>query len=187
MLKKIRRYDGLTGFSKIARRYAVMNSFDGVLTGLGVILGAKAAGITNPQTVLLLCFSTAIALGFSGATGAFVAEEAERAKERREMEKQLMRGLKNSDLGKAYDFAAKATATVNAFAPFLSVLIVATPFAFIQEIDYSYQAATALSFSLLFALGALLGRDSKTGWVRGGAKMLLAGIATLLVMQLLNA
>lgn len=187
LIKRIKNYDKLTGFTKITRRYFIMNSFDGVLTGLGILLGCWSSGIRDVHTILLLCSSTAIALGFSGATGAYLAEESERLRERRDLEKQLMRELKEDNIvSKAHSFATKIIALVNALTPFSAVLILATPFLIIKSIENAYFTAIILSFALLFGLGMFLGKESKTSLIGGGLKMLFAGIATLIVMQLLN-
>jgi zinc transporter ZupT len=63
---------------KIARRYFVINAFDGAVTMLGAIMGAYISGIDTPRVLINIGFSVSIALATSGFVGSFLSEMAER-------------------------------------------------------------------------------------------------------------
>ncbi len=64
VLKKLsREYDYLkkAGVTRLARRYFVMNSFDGVLTTVGLLSGAYVGGIKDSALILTIGISAGIA------------------------------------------------------------------------------------------------------------------------------
>ena len=83
----------------IIRRYFVMNFFDGVLTALGIVLGALVTHLNGTPVsstfVITTCLFTAIGIGISGLTGSHLAETAERRLNVIEMKKVL--GLIDKD------------------------------------------------------------------------------------------
>ena len=81
LLKRIKYYDKITGMSKISRRYFIMNSFDGILTMLGVLLGSYFVGAEDVNLIIGAGIGASIAVGISGLWGAFLTESAERKKE----------------------------------------------------------------------------------------------------------
>ena len=89
LLKKFDYYDKITGMSEIGRRYFVINSFDGALTILGVLLGSYFAGLTNPSLIVTVGIGASVAIGVSGLWGAFLTEKAEREREIKELTKEL--------------------------------------------------------------------------------------------------
>ncbi len=48
IIQRYIEYIKISEANKIARRYFIMNSFDGAVTILGVLLGVLFGGITNP-------------------------------------------------------------------------------------------------------------------------------------------
>src|SRR3989344_2464096 len=63
VLKKLsREYDYLkkAGVTRLARRYFVMNSFDGVLTTVGLLSGAYVGGIKDSALILTIGISAGI-------------------------------------------------------------------------------------------------------------------------------
>ncbi len=179
--EKIRHYDSITGMSKIARRYFVMNSFDGALTTFGLLLGSFAAGVTDPVLVLKVGVGTAIAVGFSGLAGALFTERAERKSEIRSMEKVLHRSLEHSDYKKAYDFASMVAAVVDGVTPFFTSVILLLPFV-LFPIAEAYYYSFGLAMLFFFGLGAFLGRVSREHIMLAGFKFLSAGILCMLVI-----
>ncbi|MCK4491402.1 MAG: hypothetical protein KAU03_02180, partial [Candidatus Altiarchaeales archaeon] len=84
----------------IARRFFVMNSFDGVLTVLGVITAMYLSGESDSRIILLSCFAPAVALMISGIWSAYAIEKAERALELRRLEGQMLVDLGETAIGK---------------------------------------------------------------------------------------
>ena len=191
LTRKFRSYEQITGMSKIARRYFVMNAFDGSLTMFGLIMGSYLSRVGNPVLVFSVGLSTAMAIGISGLWGAFLTEEAERKSELRRLEKAMLRKLSSSYIGEASRAAIYLAAIVDAVSPFLAGVIILSPFLFAEwgyfEIASAYQLALGLSFAMFFGLGVFLGRISKDLWWVSGAKMLLAGIMAALMIFLLSS
>ncbi|MFH0973489.1 MAG: VIT1/CCC1 transporter family protein [Candidatus Micrarchaeota archaeon] len=185
VFSNFRKYDRITGMSRILRRYLVMNAFDGALTTLGLLFGAFFGGLQNNETVFLIGLSTAAAVSLSGFSGAFFAEEAERKKELHELERALLHKLKKTDYAKAFRFATYAAAAVDGFSPLLAALVILSPFLLLASAA-AYLASFCLGFSLLFLLGAYLGVISKENFVGSGIKMVAVGAIALLVSFLLR-
>ncbi|RLG20219.1 hypothetical protein DRN67_00495 [Candidatus Micrarchaeota archaeon] len=189
--KKYRSYERITGMSKIARRYFVMNAFDGALTMFGLIIGSYLARVSNPVLVFSVGMSTALAIGISGLWGAFLTEAAERQRELNKLERSMLRKLDSSYIGEASRAASYMVGGVNALSPFLAGLITLSPFLFagkgIIEVDLAYRASLGICFGIFFGLGAFLGRISKEFWLISGVKMLLAGLTVALLTFALNS
>ena len=183
MLKKLReehRYWRKTGVTALARRYFVMNSFDGILTTMGILSGAYIGGINDTRLVLTMCLSAGIAIAFSGAWGAFFTEQAERALALRKLDETILEPDEKKALRRAHKSASYFVAAVDGLSPLMATLIVASPFAFLDA-THAYRAAFAIAAACLFLLGVGLGRISKENLVVSGMKMLFAGIATVLI------
>jgi predicted membrane protein (TIGR00267 family) len=73
-----------------------MNGFDGALTTLGVIMGAYIAGVLEIKLILSAGFGASLAMGISGATGAYMAEKAERVKSMKELEEAMFTTLNDT-------------------------------------------------------------------------------------------
>ncbi|MFW9950124.1 MAG: VIT1/CCC1 transporter family protein, partial [Candidatus Thorarchaeota archaeon] len=79
----------------IARRKFFNNCFDGALTCAGIVSGAFVlflfgGGTDSPNTIVILGFSTALAIGISGLWGAFLSEEAERKKKILDLKREMV-------------------------------------------------------------------------------------------------
>ena len=90
-LGRFRSYIRVAGASAIARRYFVMNAFDGALTILGVIVGAFMAREVDPRVIMGAGVGASLAMGISGAWGAYMAERAERRRSLKELENQMFK------------------------------------------------------------------------------------------------
>jgi len=71
---------------EIARRYFVMNSFDGALTILGIIIAVYLSGQNNPGVIITSSLGASIAMAVSGIWGAYSIEKAERQRVLKELE-----------------------------------------------------------------------------------------------------
>jgi len=61
--RKVKVYLHITKASGIARRYFVMNGFDGAMTIFGIVLGSWIAKVTKPEIILLAGFGACLAMG----------------------------------------------------------------------------------------------------------------------------
>ena len=84
LIERWKLYGEMTQLGEIARRYFVMNFFDGVLTVLGVIIAKYIlflGGVEIDSSLILVQgLAISIAIGISGITGGLLTEKAERAK-----------------------------------------------------------------------------------------------------------
>ena len=175
IIEKWRKYWRIARADEIVRRYFTLNSFDGVLTTIGLLAGMFVAGVTDGKVITTAAVSTGIAIGLSGFWGAFLSETAERKKKLRELEKSLMRKLENTEISRASVFASRIIAIVDGASPLLASLVVVSPF-FFTPVSQAYYYSFALSGAALLALGAFLGSVSGEDKTSYALKMLLAGV-----------
>jgi predicted membrane protein (TIGR00267 family) len=94
-IKKWRDYAEMSELGIIARRKFFNNCFDGALTCAGIVSGIFVlflAGVSEntPGSIVVLGFSTALAIGISGLWGAFLSEEAERKKKLIDLKREMV-------------------------------------------------------------------------------------------------
>ncbi|MHA2272130.1 MAG: VIT1/CCC1 transporter family protein [Candidatus Hodarchaeales archaeon] len=189
-ISRVRALLRLGDSGQIAKRYFVMNAFDGALTALGIILGAWLAGITDPKTVILAGFGASIAMGVSGGFGAYLTESAMKKEELAEFEDVMLEQFDNTVFDEAAKWESYFVAVVDGISPFLASVISFLPFFLAYSLDwdigYVYLSAVILTAIILFLLGVFLGRISKESIPKSGLKMLAAGIITGLLVMLLE-
>jgi len=159
-----------------------MNSFDGVLTVFGVLIGAFLGGI-EPKGILLAIVGVTVAMTMSGFSGAYVAESAERKKELQEIEDATLEETDNNDIfTEAANFASFFVALVDGLAPAVGSLPMALPFLFailfpgFLEISFLFIVAFVIGAVELFLLGYAIGKVSDRSPSRFGILMVLMGI-----------
>ena len=176
--KKLKEYNKIANIAEIGRRYFVMNSYDGILTILGILIGTFIANVKEPGIVISTGFATSIAMAVSGCWGTYLTEEAERKKKLKDLAKHTLRDLRGTKIGKAEKAASIIVSIIDGLAPFLSAFIVILPFFFVGllGIDMAYLIAVILAFILLILLGGFLGHISKESVVIDALKMVFAGL-----------
>ncbi len=179
-------YSRITGLSSISRRYFVIGAFDGVLTILGLIVGAYLSGKANNHLVFTAGVATAIALGISSGFGAFEAEECENITLLSRKQRAMLSMMKNSVTEKAHRFSIYIATAVHGFAPIPAAIIPLIPFRSGMPYVEAMKISFAISFALLFIIGFFLGRISGRNVLIAGMRMLVAGVATLLIIVLLE-
>jgi len=179
---RLKDYFELTGVSEIARRYFVMNAFDGVLTMLGVIIGAYMAGNVDRSIILGSGISVCIAMGLSGFSGAYMTEQAERTREMKKLESALLIDLNGTHHDRANRFAVIFVSMIDGLSPAVGAIIVVAPFFFGSMITHemAVYASIILALLTLFLLGAYLAHISDERLILHGTKMLVIGIITII-------
>jgi|TARA_B100000315_G_scaffold232534_1_gene244844 predicted membrane protein (TIGR00267 family) len=167
-----------------------MNGFDGALTTLGVIMGAYIAGALEIKLILSAGFGASLAMGISGATGAYMAEKAERVKSMKELEDAMFTTLNDTVIEKASNAAVYFVAFVDALSPIVASLIslspfIASSFGLLNVTDALY-LSLGLNGATLFVLGVFLGKTSRSNVLFYGGLMVLAGFVTAMVMVLIS-
>ena len=189
LLDQANQYNNIANVGEIARRYFVMNAFDGILTIIGVLMGNMTAGVSNPNIVITTGLSTSIAMGISGLWGSYLTESAERKHDLDELSSSTLTDLNNSRIGRASRYAAVTVSIVDGISPLLAALLVLIPFfihGIFPNIQVVYYTTLGLSLVTLFALGVFLGNISKENLIISGIKTAMAGIASIFISSLLN-
>jgi predicted membrane protein (TIGR00267 family) len=178
-LEQWREYGKISEAGQIARRAFANNSFDGVLTMIGVVMGSFVVGVQESTVVLVTGLSTALAIGISGGWGAYLTESAERSHAVGELERLTLTDLHDTKIGKASRMAVVMVAAVDGLSPFLAALLVVTPFflaPLLPSVAYAYYASIGIALLALFGLGIYLGRISKRNLILSGVKTAIAGV-----------
>jgi len=185
-VERLKEYGEIADIGEIARRYFVMNAFDGVLTILGVLVGNYVAGVRDAKIVVSTGLSTCFAMGISGLWGAYLTEAAERKRDLNDLEGYTLTELGETKIGRASGVAVIVVALIDGLAPLLSALMALLPFFLHLDIAISYYLSLGLALAILFALGAFLGAISKVNLIVSGLKMVSAGLVCILLGYLLD-
>jgi predicted membrane protein (TIGR00267 family) len=187
-ITSVREYGRISGFWKIARRALANNSFDGVLTMIGVLMGAYVGNISDAAIVVRIGIATSISIGVSGLWGAYLAESAERGRELAELERISLTDLSETKIGRASRMAVVIVSLVDGLSPFVSSLIVLIPMflaPLIGNISVSYVLSLVAALISLFGLGMFLGRISGRNLVGYGLRTTVAGVVAIVINALL--
>ena len=181
-LQQFKEYDDIAEIGEIARRYFVMNAFDGILTIIGVLTGSYAARVESASVVISTGLATSVAMGISGLWGAYFTEAAERKRDLDDLENHTLTDLSETRIGRASRVAGVIVALVDGLAPFLSALVALSPFFFsasLGDIYLSYNLSLGIALLSLFGLGAFLGTISRGNIILWGLKMIGAGLLSI--------
>lgn len=189
-LQKLRGLLEIAEVGDIARRYAAMNAFDGILTIMGVLVGSYSAHIREPRVVLTTGLATAIAVGISGLWGAYLTETAERKRSLAELGTLVLTDLRKTRLGRASQAAVIVVALVDGLSPLIASLCVLLPFMLAPLLPPAaplYAVALGIALAGLFGLGAYLGTISREHLMVAGLKTVGAGVVCVAINLLLGA
>jgi len=187
--RKVKVYLHITKASGIARRYFIMNGFDGAMAIFGIVLGSWMAGVAKPEVILLAGSGACLAMGVSGFFGAFMAEKAERERHLKDM-KEATKNRVDPIHYEAARFVVIYVALIDGLSPALTATISLAPFMLasmkIISISSAYFISVSLSLAVLFLLGIYLGKVAKeNGWLYGMA-MVAVGALTALIIFLIQ-
>ena len=180
----------ITRSHAIARRYFVVNGFDGALTMLGIIIGFYFGGEAKVTVILGACFGAAVALGMSGVSSAYISEAAERQKELKALESAMGTDLEDTAHGRAARLVPALIAVVNGAAPLLISLLILLPLWLAVVVPGfpldPLESAIAVALALIFLLGVFLGRIGGTFWLLSGLRTLLIALLTCAIIYALT-
>lgn len=186
IIARFRKYMKVTKLGEIARRYFVMNAFDGVLTMLGILVGSFLSGSTDVKLIINAGIGASVALGMSGVTSAYMTEKAERVRELKELEDAMLLDLEDTLHGKAGKFASVFTAMINGVSPAFAGLLVLSPFLLVSQglipFKLAYVYSMGATVLVLFGLGAYLAKISEQSKIKNGVLMVFVGLLTALVV-----
>jgi predicted membrane protein (TIGR00267 family) len=186
LLEKIRPYIQTSQSGEIARRYFVVNGFDGALTMLGIIMGFYISKSTEYHLALTTCLGATIALTISGISSAYISEIAEQKKTFLELQKAMISKMEGSQQKKASRISPFIIAFVNGISPLLLSIIILLPVWFAQAgIDLPvnpFVLSLLIAAILIFFLGVFLGKISETHWFPSGLKAIFVAIITAILI-----
>ena len=178
----------ITRSGDIARRYFVVNGFDGALTMLGIIIGFLLSKPAELSVVISACLGAAIALGVSGLSSAYLSESAERRRALKKLEDAMISDLQESAHGEAARWVPMLVALVNGSAPLLISLLILLPLwasrAGIAIPVAPLHSALIVALLLIFLLGVYIGRIAGISWLRSGIQTLLVASGTAVLIYL---
>ena len=167
-----------------------MNSFDGAMVALGIVLGSYTTEITDPRIIIGIGMGAGLAMFFSGFTGAYITERAERLREYKELEHNLLKSLDETIHKKALEIASLWVAIIDGGSPVVFLLIILSPFFFsilnLVSLGVAYALSILITFLALFLLGVFIGRISKENLIISGIKMLAAGLSVFAISLLIG-
>ena len=188
LLEQAGRLLRLTRSHDIARRYIVVNGFDGALAMLGLIIGFLVSTPAELSVIINVCLGAAIALGMSGVSSAYVSEVAERKRALGKLEAAMVTDFQDSAHGEAARRVPQLIALVNGAAPLVISLIILIPLwlasAGIQLPLSPLYASIIIAGVLVFLPGVFLGRIADIPWLRSGIQTLLVAMVTAALIYL---
>ncbi|MCD6371787.1 MAG: VIT1/CCC1 transporter family protein [Candidatus Aenigmarchaeota archaeon] len=182
LLSEIRFLKG----EKVLRRYFVMNSFDGILTTIGILLGSFISNSIVPGLIIRVVLATGIAMLVSGFFGTLMTEFSERKREIKTLEKAMIKKFRNSILQKSAIKISIISALVDGSSPLLASLLSIIPFFFSFPPLTSFYISLGISTIFLFVIGVYLSKISEENLLIGGIKMLSIGVLVTFLILLLK-
>lgn len=189
-LSNLKRALNISRPGVIARRYFVTNGFDGALTLLGLLMGFRVGVELRLDTALSAGFGTAVALGVSGLSSAYISETAERRQELDDLREAMVDRLDDSDHEHAARLAPVIVALVNGLSPFLIAQIILMPI-WMAAAGMSLPASPidlglGIALVMVFLLGVFLGRIGRVFWLWAGLRALLLALVTVGLIHLFS-
>ncbi len=191
MLQKLKEVFKSLHVDGIARRYFILNGFDGILTILGISVGAYIAKVSQPSLIISSSIGTAVGLMVSGVTGAYVTEKAERLGQLKKLKQTMVSDMEGSVQEKNVKTKSTLIAIINGISPMLCALISMVPYflahlGLIEMVNTAYYASMTVSGILLILFGSFLGKISKESVFKYAGMMVGAGIITASLSILLG-
>lgn len=166
-IMRFRKYLRIAGVAGISRRYFVINSFDGAMTMLGIILGANASGPADPKFVLGAGLGASFAMAISGLSGAYLAEQAERGRRLRGLRRAMLSDLRRSVHVKASSIASVWAALVDGSSPAIAAALSMIPYALalfeVSPVAWAFPASILSILAILFIQMRLQSRPQELG------------------------
>ncbi len=188
LLRQVKLLLSISRTSDIARRYFVVNGFDGALTMLGMIIGFMVSATNDLTVIINTCLGAAIALGMSGLSSAYVSEVAERKRALVKLEQAMIADLGETAHGEAARWVPLWIAMVNGSAPLFISLLILLPLILSKTglvLPLSpLHAAIIIALVLVFLLGVLLGQIAGISWLRSGLQTMLVAVITAALIYL---
>ncbi len=174
----------------MARRYFIINGFDGAMSMLGIILGVALFGGVEYVTVATAGLGAALAMFISGFMGAYLTETAESNRRIKELNEMMLADLSSSVVESAGRVGAIITALMNGLGALVFGVAVLSPYLLsIYEsglAPWAMHISVGMGLTVLFILGGALGRLTKQGVLMMGVKTAVFGGVTAAILLLID-
>ena len=183
-LAVLRRVLGKGEIRALSRRYFVANSFDGVLTSIGIIIGGYLSGIHEPTTLIAIGLGAAVGLGISGIWSVWEIERAETSRIQAELEQAMLTSLEDTRLERNQRYTQLVLAISAGAGPVIAIVVTLIPFFFVDPgltITQGVLLSIGCGIALLGSIGAYMGFISKQRWYVAAVRMALAGIVVAII------
>lgn len=165
-----------------------MNSFDGALTILGIVIAMLVAGAMEPRIVIISSIGVIVATGVSGIWGGYSAERAERKRTIKILEKHLMRKLRKTQIESEYKKMSLFMGLANGLSSTIVSFLLIMPF-FLAQFNLiskmeAYYFSVLLILVSLFVLGYFVGMIAKERHLQHAIEMVGAGLLVGVIIYL---
>lgn len=168
----------------LGRRYFVANSFDGVLTSMGIIIGGFLSGIHDPTTLITIGLGAAVGLGISGIWSVWEIERAETSRIQADLEQAMLTSLEDTRLERNQRYTQLVLAISAGSGPVIAIVVTLIPFFFVDPgftITQGVLLSIGFGMALLGGIGAYMGYISKQRWYVAAVRMALAGLVVAII------
>jgi len=187
--------------SKHQKRYLIRGFIDGVLSSLGVVIGASTAigatvGSNNTAASAIIIaagIGGGVANGLSNILGASVGEKLVKELELSEIEKAMLKSggeLRGTAVDQKLNEKLWSSAIYDGVATFIGSIIPVLPFIvgslFLITDMISLYASITISLLLFFILGVYIGRIAKEHIIISGLKLVAFGVVTVIITTLIR-
>jgi len=165
------------------RRFFVNTMFDSTFVILGILIASAFSSEPSLRTVIVTIVTSSVALGISTGISVMEAETMEQSIKMREMERAMLTSLEDTHLHRISRYTIFLVAAVNFCAPIIAGSVTLSPFLLIGESNIQLAAyiSLGLAISILFVVGAVMGRAGRRNpWVQG-SRMAVAGVGAFIL------
>jgi len=179
------------GVDEIARRMFITNSFDSLIAVIGIILGNHIFGTSSAQSYMGSALGGSITMGiFSSFFGVYFTEKAERLRELKELEEQMLADIKESIYSEVVRLAPVYVALWSMAGGILFTILSLTPFFLsikgLLGVNEAVFASVVISNAVIALLGAYMGRISGEGRLKGCLRFLALSLSATVVLEIIS-
>lgn len=187
--------------TKHQKRYLIRGFIDGVLSSLGVVIGASTAigstigSTTSTASAIIIAagIGGGVANGLSNILGASVGEKLFKEIELSEIEKAMLKSggeLHGTAVDEKLNETLMSSAIYDGIATFIGSVIPVLPFiigALLKITDMiSLYVSILISLSLFFILGVYIGKMAREHVIISGLKLVAFGVVTVVITTLIR-
>lgn len=178
-------------------RYLIRGFIDGLLSTLGIVIGASTAisnggSVEASHIIIAAGLGGGIANGFSNILGAFMGEKTALYERYREVEKAMLKddALKGTKVDEKLQDKVLTSGVADGVATIIGSVLPIIPFFLIPLTAFtalkSLYISIGLSLGVFFILGAYIGKISKENMVLSGLKMVAFGGVTAIIVTIIR-